>query len=203
MLSYCGLACLRCRGGRERGQHGLAYGDPLVWQLVLLYKEMMDGCQRLIHQIKIIDSLRYDILQGHVGKIEWTAIALPAIRTLDHRARDWKAMDAADERAMLVQATAAVLQEHTGCGGIDDAPWVILLETRQQALPRLWSQRHNCLRQVMCLDRKYRELLIAAPVTASMTGDLRWITLTNGLPKSINACLQELVLFVGIRHRLR
>src|SRR5437867_5312417 len=109
---------------------------------MLLHKEMVDGCQSLIHQIKIIDSVRLNVLQGHVGKIEWTAIALPAIRTLDHRARDRKAMDAADERAMLVQATAAILQEHTGCGGIDDVPWVILLETRQQALPRLWRQRH-------------------------------------------------------------
>ena len=45
-------------------------------------------------------------------------------------------MDAADEGAILVETTAAVLQEHTGRCGIDDAPWVILLETCQQALPR-------------------------------------------------------------------
>src|SRR5260221_12103636 len=99
---------------------------------------MIDGCQGLIHQIKIIDSLRHNVLQGHVGKIERTAIALPTIRTLDHRACDWQAMDAADERSMLIEATAAVLQEHTGRGCIYDAPRVILPETRQQALLRLW-----------------------------------------------------------------
>ena len=30
ILSYRGLVCLRGSGGRERGQHGLAYGNPLV-----------------------------------------------------------------------------------------------------------------------------------------------------------------------------
>src|SRR3989442_14800285 len=107
---------------------------------MLLHKEMVNGCQGVIHQVKIIDSLRLNVLQGHVGEIEGTAIALPAIRALDHRARDRKAMDAADERSMLVEATAAVLQEDTGRGRSDDAPRVILLETRQQALPRLWRQ---------------------------------------------------------------
>src|SRR5215813_789677 len=125
ILSYRGLACRRGRGGRERGQHGLAYGDPLVWQLVLLHKEMIDGCQGLIHEIKIIDSLRHNVLQGHVGKIERTAIALPTIRALDHRACNREAMDAADERSMLIEATAAVLQEHTGCRSSNDAPRVI------------------------------------------------------------------------------
>src|SRR5262249_26487200 len=151
ILSCRGLACRRGSGGRACGQHGLAYGDPLVWQLVLPHKEMIDGCQGLIHQIKIIDSLRHNVLQGQVGKIEWTAIALPAIRTLNHRARDRKAMDTADERSMLVKTTAAVLQEHTGRGCIDDTPRVILLETSQQALPRLWRQRSDCLHEVMRL----------------------------------------------------
>src|SRR5215813_11236205 len=112
---------------------------------------MVDSCQSLIHQIKIIDSLRRNVRQGHVGKIERTAIALPTIRTLDHRARDRKAMDAADERSMLVEATTAVFQEHTGCGCIDDAPRVLPLETSQQALPRLWRQRRDCLREVIRL----------------------------------------------------
>jgi hypothetical protein len=49
--------------------------------------------------------------------------------TLDHRARDRKAMDTADERSVFIEATATMLQEHTGRGGIDDTPWVILLET--------------------------------------------------------------------------
>src|SRR5215813_13422733 len=164
---------------------------------------MVDSCQSLIHQIKIIDSLRHNVLQGQVGKIEWTAIALPAIRTLNHRARDRKAMDTADERSMLVKTTAAVLQEHTGRGCIDDTPRVILLETSQQALPRLWRQRSDCLCEVMRLDGKDRELLITAPITASMTGDLRWVTLPNGLPKGVNACLQALVLLVGVGHRPR
>ena len=75
-------------------------------------------------------------------------------------------MDAADERSMLVEATAAVLQEYTGRGCIDDTPWVILLETSQQALPRLWRQRSDCWREVMRLDGKDRELLVTAPVTA-------------------------------------
>src|SRR5712691_4140048 len=164
---------------------------------------MIDGCQGLIHQIKIIDSLRHNVLQGHVGKIERTAIALPTIRALDHRARDRQAMDAADERSMLIEATAAVLQEHTGRGCIDDTPRVILLETRQQALLRLWRQLSDCLREVMRLDGKDRELLVTAPVTASMTGDLRWVTLPNGLPKGVNAGLQALVVFVGVGHRPR
>src|SRR5215510_4923986 len=198
-----GLTCLRGRGGRERGRYGLAYGDPLVWQLVLLHKEIVDRCQGLIHQIKIIDSLWHNVLQGHVGKIEWTAITLPAVMTLDHRARDRKAMDAADERSVFIEATAAVLQEHTGRGGIDDAPRVILLETSQQALPRLWRQGSDCLREVMRLNGKYRELLVAAPVTASMTGDLRWVTLRNGLPEGVNTLLQALVLLVGVGHRPR
>src|SRR5437016_14668288 len=125
---------------------------------MLLHKEMVNGCQGLIHQIKIIDSVRLNVLQGHVGKIEGTAIALPAIRALDHRARDRKAMDAADERSMLVEATAAVLQEYTGHGCIDNTPWVILLETSQQALPRLWRQRRDCLREVISLVGNYREV---------------------------------------------
>src|SRR6516162_3605634 len=98
---------------------------------------MIDSCQGLIHQIKIIDSLRHNVLQRHVGKIERAAIALPTIRTLDHRACDRKAVDAADERSMLVETTASVLQEHTGRRCVDDVPRVILLETCQQALPRL------------------------------------------------------------------
>jgi hypothetical protein len=109
-------------------------------------------------------------------------------------------MDAADKRAMLIEATAAVLQEHTGRGCIDDAPRVILPETSQQALLRLWRQRSDRLRQVMHLHRKYRKLLVTAPVTASMTGDLRWVTLTNGLPKDVHARLQALVLLVGVSH---
>src|SRR5262249_26851354 len=150
---------------------------------------MIDGCQGLIHQIKIIDSLRHNVLQGHVGEIERTAIALPAIRTLDHRARDRKAMDATDERSMLIEATAAVLQEHTGRGGINDAPWVTRRETTPRALRRLWRQCDDRQREMMRLDGKYRELLVTAPVTASMTGDLRWVTLPNGLPKGVNARL--------------
>src|SRR4030095_8831611 len=98
-------------------------------------------------------------------------------------------MDAADERSMLIEATAALLQEHTGRGGINEAPWVILLKTSQQALPRLWRQRHDCLREMMCFDGKYRELLVTAPITASMTGNLRWVTLANGLPKGVHTHL--------------
>jgi hypothetical protein len=101
---------------------------------------------------------------------------------------------------MLIEATAAVLQEHTRRGCIDDVPRVILLETSQQALPRLWRQRRDCLCEVMRLNGKYRELLVTAPVTASMTGDLRWVTLPNGLPEGVNACLQALVLLVGVGH---
>jgi hypothetical protein len=102
---------------------------------------------------------------------------------------------------MLIEATAAVLQEHTGRGCLDDAPWVILLKTSQQALPCLWRQRHDCLREMLRLDGKYRELLVTAPVTASMTGDLRWVTLPDGLPKGVNARLQVLILLVGVGHR--
>jgi hypothetical protein len=111
-------------------------------------------------------------------------------------------MDAADEGAMLVEATTAVLQEHTGRCSVNEAPWVMLLETGQQALPRLWCQRSDCLGEVMRLDRKYRELLITAPVAAGMTGELCWVTLGNGLPKGVNARLQVLVLLVSICHRL-
>jgi hypothetical protein len=198
ILSSRGLTRLGGSRGHECGQHGLAYSHPLVWQLMLLHKEMIDGCQRLIHQIKIIDSLRHKVLQGDAGKIERTAIALPTIRTLDHRTGDWKTVDAANEGAIRVEATAAVLQKHTGRCGIDEAPWVMLLQTGQQALSRLWCQRGDCLCEVMRLNRKYRELLVTAPIAAGMTGDLRWVALRDGLPKVVNACLQTLVLFISM-----
>src|SRR5438105_12832648 len=108
-LYWC-LRCLRGSGRGERCQHGLAYGDPLVWPAGLLHKEMVDGCQGLIHQIKIINRLRHNVWQWHVGEIERAAIALSAIRTLDHGARDRETMDAADKGSMAVEATAAVLQ---------------------------------------------------------------------------------------------
>jgi hypothetical protein len=112
-------------------------------------------------------------------------------------------MHAADERSMLIEAAAAMLQEHAGGRRIDDPPWVSLLETRQQVLPCLWSKPSHRLREMMRLDRKYRELLVAAPITASMTGDLRWVTLLNGLPKGVHARHQTLVVLVGMRHRLQ
>jgi len=115
---------------------------------------MIDGCQGLIHQIKIIDGLRHNVLQWHSGEIERAAIALPAIGTLDHRARDREAMDATDQRSMIVETTATVLQEHTGLGCINHTPWINLLETRQQVLPRLRGKRCDCLRKVMRLDGK-------------------------------------------------
>src|SRR5215471_13722524 len=54
----------------------------------------------------------------------------------------------------------------------------------------------------MRLDGKHRKLLVTAPVTARMAGDLRWVLLADGLPKGVNACHQALVLLVGVRHRL-
>src|SRR5712691_3426805 len=129
VLSYRCLRGLRGSGSCKRCQHSLTYGGPLVWQAGLLHKEIVDGCQDLIHQIKIINSLRRNVLQWHSGEIERTAIALPAIGTLDHRARDREAMDATDQRSMVVETTATVLQEHAGLGGIDYTPWVNLLET--------------------------------------------------------------------------
>jgi hypothetical protein len=110
-------------------------------------------------------------------------------------------MDAADERSMVVEATAAMLQEHAGQGCIDHTPRVSLLETSQQVLPRLWGKCSDRLHKVVCFDGKHRKLLVTAPVTTSMTGDLRWVTLANGLPKGVNACHQALVLLVGVRHR--
>jgi hypothetical protein len=171
--------------------------------MMLLDKEMIDGCQRLIHQIKIINGLRGNVLQGHVGEIEWAAIALPPIGTLDHRAGNWKTVHAADERSMRIEATATVLQEHTGRGCVNDPPRVSRLETSQQVLPHLWSEINDCLREMMGLNGKDRKLLVAASVTASLTGDLRWVALTNSLPKGINARHQALVLFVGVGHRRR
>src|SRR5262245_8376792 len=56
---------------------------------------------------------------------------------------------------------------------------------------------------MMGLDGKDRKLLVAASITASLTGDLRWIALTNRLPKGINARHQALVLLVGVGHRRR
>jgi hypothetical protein len=56
---------------------------------------------------------------------------------------------------------------------------------------------------MMRLDGKYRELLVTAPVTASVTGELRWVTLANGLSKGIHTPLQALILLVGVGHRLR
>jgi len=102
---------------------------------------------------------------------------------------------------MVVETTATVLQEHAGLGCIDYTPWVNLLETRQQVLPRLWGKRCDCLRKVMRLDGKHGELLVTAPITASMTGDLRWVALANGLPEGVNACHQAPVLLVGVRHK--
>src|SRR5919202_6532213 len=151
-------------GGRERCQHGLAYGNPLVWQAGLLHKEVVNGCQGLVHQIKVINRLRHNVLQGHVGEIERAAIALSAIRALDQRARDREAVDAADEGPMAVEATAAVLQEHAGRGRIDHAPRVSLPEARQQALPCLQGQCCHSLCEVMRLDGKHRQLLVTAPV---------------------------------------
>jgi len=172
----------------------------LVWQAGLLHKEIVDGCQDLIHQIKIINSLRRNVLQWHIGEIERAAIALPTIGTLDHRARDREAMDAADEGSMVVEAAAAMLQEHTGQGRIDQTPRVSLLESHQQVLPYLWGKCCHSLGEVMRLDGKHRQLLVTAPVTARMAGDLRWVTLADGLPKGVNARHQALVLLVGVRH---
>src|SRR5262249_39283917 len=127
VLSYRCLRGRRGSGSCKRCQHGLAYGDPLVWQAGLLHKEMVDGGQDSIHQIKIINSLRRNVLQWHIGEIERAAIALPTIGTLDHWARDREAMDAADEGSMVVEAAATMLQEHTGRGWIDQTPRVSLL----------------------------------------------------------------------------
>jgi hypothetical protein len=107
-------------------------------------------------------------------------------------------MDAADEGASLIEATTAVLQEHTGRCGIDDTPWGMALETGQQALACLWGERRDGMGEVMRLDRKYRKLLVTAPVAAGMTGDLGWVTLPDALPKGVNARLQVLVLLVGL-----
>jgi hypothetical protein len=54
---------------------------------------------------------------------------------------------------------------------------------------------------MMCFDGKYRELLVTAPITASMTGNLRWVTLANGLPKGVHTRLQALVLLIGAGHK--
>src|SRR5262245_52486979 len=197
VLSY---RCLRGRRGSGRGkrcQHGLAYGDPLVWQAGLLHKKMVDGGQNLIHQIKVINRLRRNVLQWHIGEIERAAIALRTIRTLDHRARDREAMDATDERSMVIEAAAAMLQEHTGPGWIDQTPRVSLLQPRQQMLTYVWGKCCHSLGEVMRLDGKHRKLLVTAPVTARMAGDLCWVTLADGLPKGINARHQALVLLVG------
>src|SRR5262245_11192965 len=132
---------------------------------------MVDGRQGLIHQIKIINRLRHNVRQRHIGKIERAAITLPTIWALDHSARDRETVDAADEGAMVVEAAAAMLQEHTGRGRINYTPRVMLLKPRQQVLSSLWGQRRDCLRQVMGLDRKHRKLLVTAPVTAGMAGD--------------------------------
>src|SRR5262249_26031031 len=144
VLSYWWLWGLRCSGGK-RCQHSLAYGDPLVWHAGLLHKKMVDGGQGLIHQIKIINRLRHNVWQRHISKIQWAAIALPTIWALDHGARDRETVDAADERSMVVEAAAAMLQEHTGRRRLDYTPWVVLLEPRQQVLPCLWGKRRDCL----------------------------------------------------------
>ena len=47
---------------------------------------------------------------------------------------------------MAVEATAAVLQEHTVRGGIDHMPRVSRLEVRQQALPRESEERADVAR---------------------------------------------------------
>jgi hypothetical protein len=96
-----------------------------------------------------------------------------------------------------------VLQEHTGWGCINDAPRVILPETSHQTLLRLWCERSDRLREVMRLHGKYRKLLVTAPVTTSMTGELCWVTLTNALTKGVHTRLQVLVLLVGVGHKPR
>src|SRR5262245_50774303 len=79
ILPYRYLRGRRGSGSCKRCQHSLAYGHPLVWQAGLLHKEMVDGCQSLIHQLKIINSLRRNVWQWHIGEIERAAIALPTI----------------------------------------------------------------------------------------------------------------------------
>src|SRR5437867_3751180 len=101
---------------------------------------------------------------------------------------------------MVVEAAAAMLQQHTRRGRLDYTPGVMLLEPRQQVLPGLWGKRRDRLRQMMSLDRKDRKLLVTAPVTACMAGDLGGITLAHSLPKGVNARHQALILLVGIRH---
>jgi hypothetical protein len=54
---------------------------------------------------------------------------------------------------------------------------------------------------VIRLDGKHGKLLVTAPITTSMTGDLRWVALENDLPEGVNACHQALVLLVGVRHK--
>src|SRR5262245_60719366 len=61
VLSYWCLRDRRGSGGRERCQHRLAYADPLVWQVGLLHKEMVDGGEGVIHQIKVIHRLRRNV----------------------------------------------------------------------------------------------------------------------------------------------
>jgi hypothetical protein len=107
--------------------------------LTRLHKEVVEGDERLIDQVKIENRLRGNLCQWDSRKIERATIPLYPIRAFNHRALQRKAMHPTDEGPPSIQTATAAIQEYTGLWRIDLAPGIRgRMQPLQETLARLW-----------------------------------------------------------------